>query len=167
MEIHSIAFSALYFWIIPAVFFSAVIGVSQTAKSIPNFLETLQSEFGHYDFLRNILPDVHFVNENKVRILNGGVYPWQPKAKQQKGLRVAALESFIAVFSITSSIITSCLFSWFVPADGWQPRHCAYLFFLLMWVLSFVLTELLKHSHSSNLMGDMEYQRLTTSKHQL
>jgi ABC-type sugar transport system permease subunit len=168
VEIHSIAFSALYFWIIPAVFISAVIGVSQTAKSIPNFLETLQSEFKHHDFLRDIqLPNIHCIDEDQMRILNGGVYSWQPKAKKPKLFRAVVLESFIAILSITFSIITACLFSGYVPADGWQPRHCAYMFYLLMWVLSFVLTGLLKRSHSSNSVGDMEYQRLTTNKHPL
>lgn len=133
VDIHSIAFSALYFWIVPAVSISAVIGVSQTAKSIPNFLKTLQSEFNRHDFLHDMqLPDVHFADEHKVRILNGGVYSWQPKAKQQKGFRAAASESFIAVLSIACCIITSCFFSGYVPADGWQPRHCAYLFYLMM-----------------------------------
>jgi hypothetical protein len=167
VEIHSIAFSALYFWIIPAVFFSAVIGVSQTAKSIPSFLKTLKSDFDNHDFLHDILPDVHFVDKDELRTLHGGIYSWQPRAKQQKVFQAPALESFIAFSSITSSILTSCLFSGFVPADGLQPRHCAYLFYFLMWVQSFVLTDLLKPSHSSNSREDMEDQKLTTSKQTL
>ena len=39
---YSIAYSALYFWIIPAVFLSSVIGVSQTEASIPRILRRIQ-----------------------------------------------------------------------------------------------------------------------------
>ena len=42
VEAHGIAFSALYFWIIPAVFLSSVIGVSQTEAAIPRILRRFQ-----------------------------------------------------------------------------------------------------------------------------
>ena len=42
VEAHSIAYSALYFWIIPAVILSSVIGVSQTEASIPRILRCIQ-----------------------------------------------------------------------------------------------------------------------------
>ena len=42
VEAHSIAYSALYFWIIPAVILSSVIGVSQTEASIPRILRLIQ-----------------------------------------------------------------------------------------------------------------------------
>ena len=42
VEAHSIAYSALYFWIIPAVILSSVIGVSQTEVSIPRILRLIQ-----------------------------------------------------------------------------------------------------------------------------
>ena len=42
VEAHSIAYSALYFWIIPAVILSSVIGVSQTEASIPRILRRIQ-----------------------------------------------------------------------------------------------------------------------------
>ena len=41
VEAHSIAYSALYFWIIPAVILSSVIGVSQTKASIPRILRSI------------------------------------------------------------------------------------------------------------------------------
>ena len=40
VEAHSIAYSALYFWIILAVILSSVIGVSQTEASIPPHIKT-------------------------------------------------------------------------------------------------------------------------------
>ena len=42
VEAHSIAISALYFWIIPAVILSSVIGVSQTEAAIPRILKRIQ-----------------------------------------------------------------------------------------------------------------------------
>lgn len=42
VEAHSIAISALYFWIIPAVILSSIIGVSQTEASIPRILRRIQ-----------------------------------------------------------------------------------------------------------------------------
>lgn len=42
VEAHSIAYSALYFWIIPAVILGSVIGVSQTKASIPRILGLIQ-----------------------------------------------------------------------------------------------------------------------------
>ncbi len=42
VEAHSIAYSALYFWIIPAVILSSVIGVSQTEAAIPHILRRIQ-----------------------------------------------------------------------------------------------------------------------------
>ena len=42
VEAHSIAYSALYFWLIPAVILSSVISVSQTEASIPRILRLIQ-----------------------------------------------------------------------------------------------------------------------------
>ena len=44
VEAHGIANSALYFWIIPAVFLSSIIGVSQTQAAIPRILKQLQKD---------------------------------------------------------------------------------------------------------------------------
>ena len=38
VEAHSIAFSAQFFWVIPAVIMASVIGVSQTEHAIPRIL---------------------------------------------------------------------------------------------------------------------------------
>jgi zinc transporter ZupT len=150
VKAHSIAFSALYFWIIPAVFLSAVIGVSQTEKSIPNFLEGMGSKFNHHEFLECIqLPDFHSSkDEHRVHIVSGGIYAWQPKPNTPTTLAKRLMDNFLAIFSVTSSVATACLISWYVPSDGWQPRHCAYATFLLIWTISFLLTNLVKHPAS-------------------
>jgi hypothetical protein len=44
IEAHSIAFSALLLWLIPAVYFSSIIGVSQMDEEIPRKLEHFQKQ---------------------------------------------------------------------------------------------------------------------------
>lgn len=91
VEAHSIAFSALYFWIIPAVFLSSIIGVSQTEAATPRILRRFQVDLDHLD-----LPKDHLGQAQKVRmpndcledaqrrIFHGGVYSWQPSRWQRK-----------------------------------------------------------------------------------
>ena len=96
VEAHGIAFSALYFWIIPAVFLSSVIGVSQTKAAIPRILRRFQIDLdrllspadfkltnGFLDETRLALPkQVEQLNDclekDKRRIYSGGIYSWQP-----------------------------------------------------------------------------------------
>ena len=60
VEAHSIAFSALYFWIIPAVILSSVIGVSQTKVSIPRILSSIQDKppLSHPETLAEVIASV-------------------------------------------------------------------------------------------------------------
>jgi hypothetical protein len=147
VEAHSIAFSSLYFWIIPAVFLGAIIGVSQTKESIPSILRDLENDFGGRGFLRSMpLPEAPFAkNEGKVRKLSGGIYAWQPD-KPRPSISAAAIlvNNGLAIFSVTCCAITAGLMSWYVPVDGWQPRHYAYTSWFAVWSLSFLLTTLLK-----------------------
>ncbi|KAL8745982.1 MAG: hypothetical protein Q9190_001947 [Brigantiaea leucoxantha] len=92
-EAHGIAFSALFFWILPAVFLGSVIGISQTEATVPRILKRF-----HRDLLRKlskpqkaICPDVgtrrrveFWCNELQTcmcgkteRIYNGGIYSWK------------------------------------------------------------------------------------------
>lgn len=107
IEAHSIAFAALFFWVIPAVFLGSVIGVSQTEVRISRILERL------HDDLRRKLPEVQedefqteviqgeaidesqttfihgeatddeisnlqkYVRDETTRIYNGGIYTWR------------------------------------------------------------------------------------------
>ena len=83
VEAHSIAFSAQYLWIIPAVILASIIGVSQTEAAIPNILRRLKDDLNekcmtseettlHLDAL-----DQH-LSTKKVRIFGGGVPSWKP-----------------------------------------------------------------------------------------
>ena len=91
IEAHSIAFSALYFWIIPIVFLGSIIGVSQTENAIPRILRRFQldidRELGH---LQIEMPNTHLF-ENKVEVpatsmreRNGGIYSWVPEKARRK-----------------------------------------------------------------------------------
>lgn len=86
VEAHGIANSALYFWIIPAVVLSSIIGVSQTQAAIPRILRRLQT-----DLRLSSLPQQEKImplNERLVTLNNrldpderkfyGGIYSWQP-----------------------------------------------------------------------------------------
>lgn len=100
VEVHGVAFSALYFWIIPAVILSSVIGVSQTKAAIPRVLRRFQIDLdrllspadfklsnGFLDEKRLALPkQIEQLNEclekDQRRIFSGGVYSWQPLKKR-------------------------------------------------------------------------------------
>lgn len=80
LEVHSIAFSALFFWLIPAVFLGSVIGVSQTEERIRCILERfhrdLEREFEELAKERKRLES--FVGNDWDRVFNGGLYSWRP-----------------------------------------------------------------------------------------
>lgn len=87
-EAHSIASSALYFWVIPAVFLSSVIGVSQTQAAIPRILRRLQNDLRLLSLPQQ--EGIEALNERldklnkrldedeEGRKFYGGIYSWQP-----------------------------------------------------------------------------------------
>ena len=88
VEAHSIAFSALYFWIIPAVFLGSVIGTSQSEHSIPRILKRF-----HIDLPKRFSDDGNDGEVNEMtgrlgaclrgetgvdeRVYTGGIYTWR------------------------------------------------------------------------------------------
>ena len=100
IETHSIAFTALYFWVIPAVFLASVIGVSQTENAIPRILQRLQIDItSAFPFLVSSLPNDHLTADDvegrpdaALRERSGGIYSWQPRVRQprteQLGMKV-------------------------------------------------------------------------------
>ena len=84
VEAHSIAFSALYFWIIPAVFLGSVIGVSQTEYAIPRILTRFRNDLGPSSLPTE--PELPIINTEAewrtYRIYCGGIYSWQPSEWQ-------------------------------------------------------------------------------------
>ena len=101
VEAHGIANSALYFWILPAVFLSSIIGVSQTQGAIPRILEQLQKDLhllllpqqeriepfnGRHRMLKKRLSILNnrldalnkCLDKDDMRKFYGGIYSWQP-----------------------------------------------------------------------------------------
>ncbi len=77
IETYSIAFTALYFWVISAVTLTSVIGTSQTANSIPNILQEFCLS------LSNAFPSLKIDDLPKdfkaeERYYRGGIYSCQP-----------------------------------------------------------------------------------------
>ena len=129
MEAHSIAFSALYFWIIPAVFLSSIIGVSQTEAAIPRILRRLQIDVDHLNLPNQVNMPNNCLSDKEERIYHGGVYSWQP----QKGHTSDSLLSYLIVIMGTAAgMIISAL----VPPDGWDCRHSREILILITWLLS-------------------------------
>ncbi|KAL9614975.1 MAG: hypothetical protein Q9167_000617 [Letrouitia subvulpina] len=82
VEAHSIAFSALYYWILPTVILGSIIGVSQTDAAIPRILKRFQADLDREPLTRGTeLPDLPH-NEKYVRKFNGGIYSWLPAFKR-------------------------------------------------------------------------------------
>jgi len=104
IEAHSIAFSALYFWIIAAVFLSAIIGVSQTENAIPQILHRFQQDLSQAFPSWDLMPNDYLLNQGRrtslaeeetiegelddqdlieksntaLRERSGGIYSWFP-----------------------------------------------------------------------------------------
>lgn len=127
IEAHSIAFSSLYFWIIPAVIIGSIVGVSQTENAIPRILKRFKNEV-HSNFPRCDVSRLegNFVTESRER--SGGIYSWESSPKS----RPAILPMFIFGYST----FTGLLISYFVPPVGFECRHVGELFISLTWVVS-------------------------------
>ena len=84
IEVHSIAFTALYLWIIPAVMLGSFIGVSQTERSTPDLLERLREDMSHFDLeLESQIAHLNeCTKEMERRKFSGGIYSWQPARSQ-------------------------------------------------------------------------------------
>lgn len=123
VEAHSIAFSALYFYVITAVFLSSMIGVSQTEWAIPRILSDLEE-------LAIVLPSRD--NLTECRLLHGGLYSWQQWERYRNDSVLLAL-TFV---SVAIGPLSSILISWYTPPEGWGCRHYAYIGVMLLYALS-------------------------------
>ena len=82
VEAHSIAFTAQYFWIIPAVFLSSIIGVSQTEAAIPRILRRFQKDLDRLNLPQAVQMPESCLNDDQGRIFHGGIYSWLPSNRQ-------------------------------------------------------------------------------------
>ena len=167
VEAHSIAFSALFFWILPAVFLSSIIGVSQTKNAVPRILKRFQTDFNHELSKAEIVFPNYDLDEEQARVVSGGIYSWQPDREDVDKLTkprpplpkdnphfmifIAGLlqRNILPLMIVIAGTLTAWLVSSSVPPDGWEPRLCGQSVILLIWLLSFTLTCLLKRTTSS------------------
>ena len=79
IEAHSIAFSCLYLWIIPAVMLASAIGVSQSKRSLPEILDRFRIDMTPFD--SEMADQIQVLNEcldqTETRKVCGGIYSCQ------------------------------------------------------------------------------------------
>ena len=129
VEAHSIAFSAQYFWIIPAVFLGSVIGVSQTEAAIPRILRRFQIDVERLNLPSKAKLPNDCLEDNEKRTFHGGVYSWHP---QESHLSHNIVSHVIVILGTATGMAISAL----VPPDGWDCRHNGEILILVAWVLS-------------------------------
>lgn len=166
IEAFSVAFSAMYFWIIPAVFLSSVVGASQTENAIPRILGRFEND------VRKRFPEweVNLPNAERddmttaKRERSGGIYSWQPADAQdemkrklsigsvrKQGLSMSWLSakhllawtytlqpgSFaLSLAMVTYSTLTGILISYLIPPIGFDCRHWGEIAIFLGWIAS-------------------------------
>lgn len=133
MEAHSIAFSAQYFWIIPAVFLGSTIGVSQTEAAIPRILRRFQVDIQRLKLPTVVLPNDCLENKAK-RVFHGGIYSWQPQKRRRS--RTSMTCHYLSYLVVIMGTAAGMMVSAFVPPDGWDCRHNGEILILLAWLLS-------------------------------
>ena len=144
MEAHSIAFSALYFWIIPAVFLGSIIGVSQTEAAIPRILRRFQVDVDRLELSHEVKLPNDCLDNNPQRIFHGGVYSWQPQRFHPSRTSWTchnSLPYLVVVMGTATGMTVSAL----VPPDGWDCRHNAEILIGLAWLLSARIDVWLSH----------------------
>lgn len=75
VEMHSIAFSALFFWLIPTVLLAGLIGISQTEKAIPRILMRFRRDMKGRD-VELELPNLNSDKFDPEQRWHHGMYSW-------------------------------------------------------------------------------------------
>lgn len=143
VEAYSIAFSAQYFWIIPAVFLGSVIGVSQTEAAIPRILRRFQIDLERLNLPNKVKLPNDCLEDNEQRTFHGGVYSWQPQGSH---LSHNIVSHVIVILGTATGMVISAL----IPPDGWDCRHNGEILILFAWLLSAQIDRWLRHSWSLN-----------------
>ncbi|KAH9223586.1 hypothetical protein DL95DRAFT_517706 [Leptodontidium sp. 2 PMI_412] len=164
IEAFSVAFSALYFWIIPAVI-------------LRRFRDDVKKQFKDWDV--QLPPDLVDKMDTAARETEGGIYSWAPIEAQEcvkanirtdaahrtgfstrwerikhttssaLSLRPGSLTlPFVAV---TYSALTGILISYLVPPLGFECRHIGEITIYSTWIVSAALNFIPFGSHQHNL----------------
>ena len=157
VEAYSIAFSAQYFWIIPAVFLGSVIGVSQTEAAIPRILRRFQIDIERLNLPDKVKLRNNCLEDNEQRTFHGGVYSWQPQGSH---LSHNIVSHVIVILGTATGMLISAL----VPPDGWDCRHNGEILILFAWLLSAQMDGWLRHLWPLNKVNHNKLFRSTCFK---
>ena len=163
IEAHSIAFSALYFWVLPTVTIGSVIGVSQTEAAIPRILRRFQEEVNMKLPELNVkFPLDPFMNKGQ-RKLSGGLYSWNPRKVRAnilaqmpapafpdglvarawhliKRISLPGAGSIVLPFlNMVLCLLTATFISYRVPPEGWGCRSISESLIVAVWTISWLL----------------------------
>ena len=146
IEAFSIAFSTLYFWIIPTVIFGSMVGVSQTNNAIPRILKRFQDDLNTNETLRDgvVLPipimkdDQTAAGTTKhelsdLRRVVGGIYSWNPSERSRSSNVYYYAPAGVIVLA---GIVTAFAISSLVPPGGFNCRHIGELAITIVWLVS-------------------------------
>ena len=151
VEAHSIAFSALYFWIIPTVIISSIIGVSQSEGAIPRTLRRFKTDLDRAFPTKNVALLNECLDNRHKRVFYGGLYSWQPSkglssskspyvplngGKVVNRAKRVVQSGFLPYALLISGTLTGVIVSCLVPPDGWDCRNIGEVLITLAWVLS-------------------------------
>ena len=168
VEAYSIAMSAPFLYLIPAVFLGAVIGVSQTERSVPRVLNDLWRKLEKEgwtglpqdgrsgtassdsnsieDKSDSGIPRVDVSDPANVfhRMFHGGMYSWRPDLLLPGRLSSTWPHVLLATLIVVLSVLVAGWISFCVPPEGFDCRNAGQASLLGVWLLSvgldFVLT---------------------------
>lgn len=167
IEAYSIGFSALFFWVMPHVTLSSVIGASQTTKAIPDHLRDFSGKITQHFPSRVLgLPSVKSDDERHKR----RIYSYQPKEDFRGLFRNASMHVkrllhptapfqkrpsihevrfhrtwpwvciFIPIFTVSFAAFTGLLLTWLTPPIGWSCRSDAEFAIFVTWVVNYLFS---------------------------
>ncbi|KAK0647026.1 hypothetical protein B0T16DRAFT_446866 [Cercophora newfieldiana] len=156
VEAYSIAMSAPFLYVAPAVFLSAIIGVSQTETSVPRILNEFREKL-RKEGVRDLPPRIpqrsprDFLLEAgstskedkpitlQQRISYGGLYAWRPSIFSLRNLHNTWHHHLLAASFVVFSVLVAAWISYRVPPEGFDCRTAAQTALLANWIFSFFL----------------------------
>jgi hypothetical protein len=161
IEMYSIAFTALFFWLISAVIMSSIIGASQTAEALPRILDRFSKDLNKAGFPLDLPKKSKADLLSKERVWKGGIYSWQPEgcmfpvyqaeqkareaAEQNEQASTIWLQVWPDVLPFTifaAAILTGLGVSYAVPPIGWSCRSNGEITIAGIWMFSYILSVL-------------------------
>ena len=159
IEAYSIAMSAPFLAILPAVFLSAMVGVAQTESSVPRILNGLREKLISEDWPERVggifLPESTMgkdlrgdggrfagVEQEETeltlseRIVHGGIYAWRPEMLALESLSHTWPLIVVASSFVLLSVFVAGWIAYRVPPEGFDCRNTAQMALLAVWALA-------------------------------